>query len=130
MGLIQVDRKLSAAVDKLSFPEPVTHVYNPLAYARRPHEKFLKRYAQKGVPSLLLGMNPGPWGMAQTGIPFGEVAMARDWLDVAAKVDKPQVEHPKRPIEGFDCQRSEVSGKRLWGWAQDFFGTPEKFFDK
>ena len=130
MGLIEVDRALARRVDDLSFPEPITHVYNPLVYARRPHEKFLRKYAKKGIPALLLGMNPGPWGMAQTGVPCGEIALARDWLDVAGKVDKPPLEHPKRPIEGFDCTRSEVSGRRLWGWAQEYFHTPEAFFER
>lgn len=130
MGLIEVDRELARRVDDLSFPEPITHVYNPLVYARRPHEKFIKKYAKKGTPALLLGMNPGPWGMAQTGIPFGEIELARDWLDVAGKVEKPALEHPKRPIEGFECTRSEVSGRRLWGWAQEYFRTPEAFFER
>ncbi|RPI48326.1 MAG: single-stranded DNA-binding protein, partial [Betaproteobacteria bacterium] len=26
------------------------------------------------------------------------------------------------------CARREVSGQRLWGWARDSFGTPERFF--
>jgi len=130
MSLVSIARELAAKVDALQFPEPVTHVYNPLVYARRSHEKFLRRYAKRGVPTLLLGMNPGPWGMAQTGVPFGEVAVARDWLELEAKVDRPSIEHPKRPIEGFACTRSEVSGRRLWGWAQDFFDTPDDFADK
>ncbi len=37
-------------------------------------------------------------------------------------------QHPKRPIEGFDCARSEVSGRRLWGWAALRFGSAETFF--
>ena len=73
-------------------------------------------------------MNPGPFGMAQTGVPFGEVSMVRDWLGICEAVNKPDPEHPKRPVEGFDCSRSEVSGKRLWGWARDRFTTPETFF--
>jgi single-strand selective monofunctional uracil DNA glycosylase len=66
--------------------------------------------------------------MVQTGVPFGEVNLVRDWLDIHAPVTKPKIEHPKRPIEGFNCTRSEVSGRRLWGWARDTFGTPERFF--
>jgi single-strand selective monofunctional uracil DNA glycosylase len=77
---------------------------------------------------ILLGMNPGPFGMAQTGVPFGEVSMVRDWLGISAPVGQPPKVHPKRPIDGFQCKRSEVSGARLWGWARDQFGTPEKFF--
>jgi single-strand selective monofunctional uracil DNA glycosylase len=73
-------------------------------------------------------MNPGPFGMAQTGIPFGEVTAVRDWLKIKTPVGKPAREHPKRPVEGFDCARSEVSGRRLWGLFADRFGTAEKFF--
>ena len=126
--LVRITRKLTRRVDALSFDAPVAHVYNPLAYARATHEDFLKRYANRGVEALLLGMNPGPWGMAQTGVPFGEVSMVRDWLGIRGKVGKPANEHPKRPVTGLDCPRSEVSGRRVWGWAQERFGTPEAFF--
>ena len=130
MDPIAISRKLSAEVRGLSFAEPVTHVYNPLDYARESFELYLERYARPGVPAILLGMNPGPWGMAQTGIPFGEVAAARDWLGVRAPVGKPSLEHPKRPVQGFDCKRSEVSGRRLWAWAQERFEVPERFFER
>ena len=73
-------------------------------------------------------MNPGPWGMVQTGVPFGEIEHVRDWLGLEAPVARPAAEHPKRPIEGFSCSRREVSGRRLWGWARERFGTPERFF--
>jgi single-strand selective monofunctional uracil DNA glycosylase len=68
--------------------------------------------------------------MAQTGVPFGEIGLVRDWLGIVGTVDKPPSEHPKRPIEGFDCARSEVSGRRLWGWAKERFGSPERFFER
>ena len=80
------------------------------------------------VRVLYFGMNPGPFGMAQTGVPFGEVAAVRDWLGIEAPVERPAREHPKRRVEGFACRRSEVSGARLWGWARARFGTPERFF--
>ena len=41
---------------------------------------------------------PGPFGMAQTGIPFGEIEHVRDWIGVSCAVDKPKNEHPKRLI--------------------------------
>lgn len=128
--LVAIDRALSNAVDDLRFAAPVTHVYNPLAYARRPHERYLRRYGAGPKEALFLGMNPGPFGMAQTGVPFGEVEHARNWLEVEAPVDRPPREHPKRPIEGFACSRSEVSGRRFWGWAKVRFGTPERFFER
>jgi single-strand selective monofunctional uracil DNA glycosylase len=112
----------------LRFGPPVTHVYNPLEYAWKSYEMYLKRYANLPKEVVLLGMNPGPWGMAQTGVPFGEVNAVREWLRIEAPVDKPPVMHPKRPVEGFNCPRSEVSGKRLWGWARETFKTPDRFF--
>lgn len=128
MDPIRTQRALVRAVDALAFAPPTTHVYNPLVHARRSAEEYLRRYAKPGVEALWLGMNPGPFGMAQTGVPFGEVALVRDWIGIEERVDKPKVEHPKRPIEGFDCARSEVSGRRLWGWARERFGEPDAFF--
>ena len=126
--LVEITRELRREVDCLEFQLPVTHVYNPLEYARRPHEIYLRRYGRRPKEVLLLGMNPGPWGMAQTGVPFGEVAAVRDWLGIEAAVDRPGQEHPKRRVEGFRCPRSEISGQRLWGWARQRFETPESFF--
>ena len=130
MDLIAVSRRLAKRIDELSFRAPVTHVYNPLTYARAPHEQYLRRYGERTGRVLLMGMNPGPFGMAQTGVPFGDVAMVRDFLGIEAKVAKPAHEHPARPITGFACERSEVSGTRLWGWARDRFGQAEQFFQR
>lgn len=128
MDPIRVAQRLVRDVEGLRFAAPVTHVYNPLVYAWRPHRIYLQRYADGSPQAILLGMNPGPWGMAQSGIPFGDVAMVRDWLGIDAKVDKPKNEHVKRPVDGFACTRSEVSGTRLWGWARQRFDTPKRFF--
>src|SRR5438105_14421231 len=128
MNLVQVSRALSERVCQLSFQAPVAYVYNPLEYARAPHETYLKRYGQAPKRALLLGMNPGPFGMAQTGVPFGDVALVRDFLGVEGRVLRPSREHPKRPVLGFDCPRSEVSGTRLWGFARDRFETPAALF--
>lgn len=130
MTLIDISRRLSQRVADLRFAPPVSCVYNPLEYARAPHEQYLRRYGGGPKEVLLLGMNPGPFGMAQTGVPFGDVAMVRDWLEIEAPVAKPPTEHPKRPVQGFDCHRMEVSGTRLWGWARDRFGTAESFFKR
>ena len=126
--LKKITDELVKDLDGLAFGPPVTHVYNPLVYARAPWDLYCKKYGKGPREILLLGMNPGPFGMAQVGVPFGEVAAARDWLGIDAKVGKPAHEHPKRPIQGFACTRSEVSGARLWGWAKEAFGTPEAFF--
>lgn len=128
MQLPAITDELSAAVSGLTFSPPVTHVYNPLEYARAPHHSYLERFGSGPKEVLLLGMNPGPWGMAQTGVPFGEIGAVRDWLGIEGEVGKPAEEHPKRPVEGFAMTRSEVSGRRVWGWARDRFGSPERFF--
>lgn len=114
--------------DPPGFSHPVTHVYNPLVYARAPHQAYLARYGQSPRETLLLGMNPGPWGMVQTGVPFGEVHAVRDWLGITGRVSQPARPHPKRPVLGFACTRREVSGARLWGWARDRFHSPQRFF--
>jgi single-strand selective monofunctional uracil DNA glycosylase len=126
--LIEATRVLSADLEQLRFSPPVAYVYNPLNYARATHEEYLRRYANSRKRAIFLGMNPGPFGMAQTGAPFGEVDAARDFLGLFGLVAKPAREHPKKPVDGFGCHRSEVSGRRLWGLFKDRFGTAENFF--
>jgi single-strand selective monofunctional uracil DNA glycosylase len=130
MALTRIADELAERLGMLRFGPPVTHVYNPLIYARKTHHAYLRRYGSERREIVLIGMNPGPWGMAQTGVPFGEVSVVRDWLGIAGAVDKPEQEHPRRPVEGFQCRRSEISGSRLWGWARNRFGTPARFFDR
>jgi len=128
--LVAISRELSDQVDALRFPS-VPFVYNPLAYARAPHEAYLERWGSKTPREVVMfGMNPGPFGMAQTGVPFGDVVMVRDFVRVTGQVGRPAREHPRRAVTGFDCTRSEVSGTRFWGWARDRFGSAERFFEK
>ena len=129
-ALVDISAELSARVEELDFPS-VPFVYNPLVYARVPHEAYLERWGVRTPRELLLvGMNPGPFGMAQTGVPFGDVTMVRDFVGVTGPVGRPTREHPRRPITGFACTRSEVSGTRFWGWARDRFSTADRFFDR
>jgi single-strand selective monofunctional uracil DNA glycosylase len=121
-------KALSTKLRQVTAPSPVTHIYDPLTYAWDMHNLYATRYGAGIKKVLFLGMNPGPFGMAQTGVPFGEVAAVRDWLKLDATVHKPAKEHPKRPITGLKCTRSEVSGRRLWGLFAQRFGTPDKFF--
>mgnify|MGYP001769292907 CR=1 FL=1 len=127
--LVAISRELSDQVNRLRFAAPVSHVYLPLQYAAAPHEAYLQRYGQPTRRVVLLGMNPGPYGMVQTGVPFGDVTMVRDWLGIEGPVAQPGRLHPKHPVQGFACPRREVSGTRLWGWARDRFGTAEAFFE-
>ncbi|MEN8006453.1 MAG: uracil-DNA glycosylase family protein [Candidatus Krumholzibacteriota bacterium] len=115
-------------VDDLGFSDPVAWVYNPLRYAWPLHEQYVRRWGASPRRVLMLGMNPGPWGMAQTGVPFGEIAAVKEFLDLDGQVGRPDPEHPKRPVQGLDCPRSEVSGRRLWGYFGERFGGPEGFF--
>ena len=128
--LAAVYRELSRELSPLRFRPPVFCVYNPLEYARRPLEDYLARSGTGPKEVVLLGMNPGPFGMAQTGVPFGEVGLVRDWMKVRGAVDRPKPEHPKRPVSGFGCPRSEVSGARLWGFLKETFETPERLFSR
>ncbi len=123
-----VAQELIQELSSLQFSDPVTHTYNPLEYAWEPHFQYLIRYGASKKHVLFLGMNPGPWGMSQTGIPFGEIPAVRDWMGISTSVGKPVNEHPKRLVEGFECTRSEVSGRRLWGLFAKRYPKAEEFF--
>ena len=126
--LIAAAQALALRAGRLKFAAPVTHIYNPLVYAWRAHEEYLTRFGRGRKRVVFLGMNPGPFGMAQTGVPFGEIAAVRDWLKITAPIQKLSAAHPKRPVQGYDCPRSEVSGRRLWKLFSGRFGSPEHFF--
>ena len=131
MRLIDISDELTEALAGLDFDDPVTHVYRPTVYARESHNAYLERYGTETPrEAVFVGMNPGPWGMGQTGVPFGDVDFVRDWMGLEADVGKPDDEHPKRPVDGLDCERNEVSGSRLWGWAEERFGTADAFFER
>lgn len=127
-ALIQAAQKLAQNAGAIRFESPVAHIYNPLDYAWAAHEQYLRSFGGGKKRVVFLGMNPGPFGMVQTGVPFGDVAAVRDWLKIKARIGQPAGFHPSRPVRGFDCPRGEVSGQRLWGLfaarypqAGDFF---------
>ena len=126
--LIESSLEFRSVFDDIQFEKPVTYIYNPLKYAWLPFKAYLRRYGDSKKRVVFLGMNPGPWGMAQTGIPFGEIAAVRDWMGIEKKVYPPENQHPKRQVLGFNCRRSEISGKRLWGLIRERYGRPELFF--
>lgn len=127
--ILQAARTLSDSMDALAFESPVAWTYNPLNYAWAGHEAYVRRFAGGNKKTLYLGMNPGPFGMAQTGVPFGEIAAVTEWMGIRAEVGAPAACHPKRPVDGFACPRSEVSGRRLWGLFAEIYGTAERFFE-
>jgi single-strand selective monofunctional uracil DNA glycosylase len=128
MQLTAIARRLRREVDRLKFRAPVACVYNPLDYAWQPYCDYLERYGSAHAPILLVGLNPGPFGMAQTGVPFGDATVVQSWLGISGDVGRPACEHPRRPVLGFACHRREISGTRFWGWARATYGTPERFF--
>lgn len=129
-SLLRLARSQRRVLARLRFPDPVEFIYNPLEYAWTPHRIYLERFGTARKAVVLVGMNPGPWGMAQTGVPFGEVEFVRDWMGVSGIVGTPPLEHPRVRVQGFNCRRSEVSGRRLWGWAKSAFRTPQRFFTR
>jgi single-strand selective monofunctional uracil DNA glycosylase len=128
--LIESTLRLADELRELEFSPPVAYVYRTLDYTWSAQLEYLGRYGSGVKRVLFLGMNPGPYGMTQTGVPFGEVAAVRDWIGIEKPIAKPAIEHPKRPIEGFQCKRSEVSGRRLWGLFAEEFKTADRFFEK
>jgi single-strand selective monofunctional uracil DNA glycosylase len=121
-------QNLSTELRDFKCDAPVTHVYNPLDYAWAAHEAYLRKFGNSAKQVVFLGMNPGPFGMVQTGVPFGEIAAVRDWMQIDQPIHRPSFEHPCRPIQGFGCTRSEISGLRLWGLFAERFGRAEEFF--
>lgn len=126
--LIASTQRLADDLRELEFSPPVACVYRTLDYTWQAHRQYLERFGKGKKRIVFLGMNPGPFGMAQTGVPFGEVAAVRDWMGIETAINKPANEHPKRPIEGFQCTRSEVSGRRLWGLFSERFENAGDFF--
>ena len=127
-SLLESARRLSEACSEIEFSQPVTHVYNPLEYAWPPYSDYVRKYAGEPKKVVFFGMNPGPWGMAQTGVPFGDVTLVRDWLGIQGSIRRPERFHPKRPVTGWSCPRGEVSGRRFWGLLRQRYGKPALFF--
>lgn len=126
--LLSIEQELCTKLLDVTFPSSIQYIYNPLEYASETHAMYVRKYCTGVKKILFVGMNPGPWGMSQTGVPFGEINMVRDWLKISGPVGKPSREHPDRKVTGFQCTRSEISGLRLWGLFRDLCESPENFF--
>ena len=106
-------------------------VYNPLMYAWEIHEEFIRVAGNSGAKTILLGMNPGPHGMGQMGIPFAATSVVRDLLGISGiDVRQPSRPHPKRPVNGLTHPKEEVSGTRLWGLLQERYGGARNIFQR
>ena len=85
-NLIKISKILRKKVNSLEFSAPVEYVYNPLDYAWEPYSMYIKKFTNTRKKIIFLGMNPGPWGMAQVGVPFGEISLVKNWLGIEARV--------------------------------------------
>ncbi|XP_023364847.1 single-strand selective monofunctional uracil DNA glycosylase-like [Otolemur garnettii] len=104
-GFLEEELRLNSELSQLQFSEPGGIMYNPVEYVWEPHHSCVTHYCQV----LFLGMNPASFDLAQTGVPFGEVSMVRDWLDIGGPVLTPPQEHPKQPALGLECPQSEAN---------------------
>lgn len=130
LALMDAAKVLNGELRQIDYSPVTDWIYAPLEYAWDVYELYLRTYVHESASVVFIGMNPGPWGMTQTGIPFGEIAAVKGWLQLSATVNQPERVLPKRPIEGFDCSKSEVSGRRLWGLFKDRFGIAKDFFQE
>jgi len=126
--IIKLSNELSKQMDELTFSLPVKYVYNPLSYSFLTYLQYLNRINFNDV-NIYIGINPGPYGMSQTGIPFGDYYFVKNFLNIKKeKLLNLPLTHHKKPIYGFDINKREASGKRLWAFFQDIYKDQEIFF--
>ena len=127
--LLEAAALLRDTADSLHFDaKPLVAVYNPLSYAWPMHEAYVNRYGKCPKKAVFLGMNPGPHGMVQTGVPFGDPTMVREFLQLNEPIQQPKNAHPLLPVSGLQHRRGEVSGRRLWSLFKKKFGCADAFF--
>lgn len=130
MDPLESTERLNERLDDFTFENKVDTYYNPLSYALPVHREYLEKYASSTKKGFFLGMNPGPWGMAQTGIPFTDPHIARDWMELPEHpVGTPADERSDRPVEGWSSDRKEASGQRLHGYFRNLYGSLDDFFE-
>lgn len=127
--VLNAQLELNNILEDINFKiPPIAYVYNPLEYAFNPNKNYVQKYCTSTKKILFVGMNPGPFGMCQTGVPFGDPNWVKNWLKIEGIVNKPNLECPTRQITGLDSLKKEVSGDRLWGFFSQLSGEPEVFF--
>ena len=117
-------RELVRALEPLRFGAPVAHVYHPLVYAREPYDAYLDALRPRPKEVVLVRHESRPFGMAQTGVPFGEVALVRDWLGIegrsaarrastrSARSSASRARAARSPARGSGASRATASGRR------------------
>lgn len=97
-------------------------VLNVHRYAWDAYEAFLRKYYSDGKPRVFaISMNPGPYGAVQTGIPFTDKAMARQFLPNFGKL-------VKGPPAWARSERNEMSAGKLIAWSAEKFGGIEGLY--
>lgn len=67
--LYDVECRMSAELKAINFLSAnISAVYNPIEYAADLHCAYMKKFLNAPKPVLFIGMNPGPFGMVQTGV--------------------------------------------------------------
>ncbi|KAI8124664.1 hypothetical protein FF38_10666 [Lucilia cuprina] len=127
----KLETQLNEKLRNITTPLEISYIYNPVEYAADLHQAYLKKYLKGGKKVLFIGLNPGPNGMGQTGIPFGNITTVRDKMGLNGTVNQPPNIHPKRPVNGLATTIEEPSGKRLWTKFQELSdGSLDIFFEQ
>ena len=66
--VLQIETEQCRLLSNVRFNDKVSYIYNPLEYAHETHSYYVKKYCNSYKTILFLGMNPGPFGMAQNGV--------------------------------------------------------------
>ncbi len=130
--LLTSSSKLSTSLNTL-FPHYKTKdnhiVYNVFEYAWQGWEAYIHKCAKLSAKIMLLGINPGPHGMLQTGIPFGSISAVRNYIGIHdADIKQPTVLHKNRPVDGMKYTKEEQSGLLLWNTIESLFTNSLNFF--
>lgn len=65
---LHIADELNIALEQFRLPSLVDCIYNPTIYARYTFEMYIRKYCNTKKHIMYFGMNPGPWGMSQTGV--------------------------------------------------------------
>lgn len=71
--ILEIETDFTDRLMSVDYGEKVTHVYNPVDYAYKPHIEFYRKFCKSSATVLLIGENPGPFGGAQTGVGCSKV---------------------------------------------------------
>jgi len=64
-----IECRLNIELKSINFwSSHVSTVYNPIEYAADLHCNYLRKFLKGPKSVLFIGMNPGPYGMVQTGV--------------------------------------------------------------